>query len=100
METKKISQNERFSRKQEIQLRNKLKQHAEKSGNRLNPNKKIVEGIIKGLLKNKKKYGEIYCPCRVPTGNKQKDKEIICPCIYHKQEIKKQRHCLCRLFVK
>lgn len=86
--------------KKEQKLLKKLEQHAKEHGFKLNPNKKIVNGVIKGLLKNKKKYGEIYCPCRVPTGNKQKDKEIICPCVFYEQEIKSQGYCLCRLFVK
>ncbi len=86
--------------KKEQELRKKFEQYAEKQGFKLNPNKKIVNGIIKGLLKNKQKHGEIYCPCRRVTNNKQKDKKIICPCIFHKQEIKSLGHCLCRLFAK
>ncbi len=82
------------------QLKIKLEKHAKSAGINLNPNKKIVEGIAKGLLMNKKKHGEAYCPCRIVTGNKEKDKEIICPCIFHLEEIKKQRHCHCNLFVK
>ena len=82
------------------ELINKSEQHAKEHGFRLNPDEKIVETIIKGLLKNKQQYGEIYCPCHVQTGNKQKDKKIICPCIFHEKEIKEQGHCLCRLFVR
>jgi len=82
------------------ELINKSKQHAKEHGFRLNPNKEIVEGVIKGLLKNKQKHGEIYCPCRVVTGNKEKDKDIICPCIFHEAEIKKDNKCLCGLFVR
>ncbi len=82
------------------ELKQKSKKHAEKAGIKLNSNEKIVNGVFKGLLKNKKKYGEIYCPCRVITGNKEKDKKIICPCIFHMNEIKLQGHCLCMLFVK
>ena len=46
------------------------------------------------------KNGEVYCPCRVVTGDKEKDDEIICPCIFHRQEISKDGHCKCNLFVK
>ncbi len=74
--------------------------YAKKTGIKLNPNGKIVDRIINGLLKNKQKYGAIYCPCRVVTGDKEKDKEIICPCIFHKKEIELQGRCLCQLFVK
>lgn len=89
------------NQEKEIQdLIKKSEKYAESKGINLNPNKKIVEGIAKGLLMNKKKHGEIYCPCRIVSGNKEKDKEIICPCIFHLEEIEKQGHCHCRLFVK
>ena len=70
------------------------KQHAEKNGFRLNPSKKIVENLIKALIKNEEKFGKKYCPCR----KIQRD-EIVCPCVYHKEEIKKQGHCHCFLFI-
>jgi ferredoxin-thioredoxin reductase catalytic chain len=73
--------------------------YAEKAGYKLNPNKIVVDKIEEGLLKNEKKHGEIYCPCRVVSGDKEKDKLIICPCVYHKDEIKEMGHCHCFLFV-
>jgi len=74
--------------------------YAQKNGFSLNPNKEVVEGIVKGLLKNEEKYGQRYCPCRRVTGNLEEDKKNICPCAYHKEEIKNLGHCLCNLFVK
>jgi len=74
--------------------------YADSQGFKLNDNKQIVLGIIRGLLRNKKFKGEIYCPCRVVTGDKEEDKKIICPCIYHKDEIKDDGHCKCTLFWK
>lgn len=81
------------------ELRKKMQEHAEKAGIKLNPDEKIVNGVIKGLLKKKEKFGDIHCPCRVSTGNKEKDKEIICPCVFHRGEIELQGHCKCGLFV-
>ena len=81
-------------------LKKELEKYAKSVGIKLNPNEKIVEGIINGLLKNKQKHGAIYCPCRVVTGNKEKDKEIICPCVFHRGEIELQGNCFCQLFVK
>jgi ferredoxin-thioredoxin reductase catalytic subunit len=74
--------------------------YANSQGFKLNDNKQIVLGIIRGLLRNKKFKGDIYCPCRIVTDNKEEDKKIICPCIYHKDEIKKDGHCKCTLFWK
>ena len=68
--------------------------HAEKNGFRLNPNKKIVENLIEALIKNEENFGKKYCPCR-----KIHRDEIVCPCVYHKEEIKRDGHCHCFLFV-
>lgn len=74
--------------------------YAESMGFKLNPNRAIVEGIIKGLMARKEKFGEAYCPCRKVTEDKAEDEKIICPCVYHLEEIEKDGHCFCNLFVK
>lgn len=74
--------------------------HAEKNRFRLNPDRKVVERLIIGMLENEKKYGEKYCPCRKITGDSKEDKPKICPCQWHRQEIEKDGHCFCGLFVK
>jgi len=86
--------------KQVQKLTQEYEEYAKKNGFKLNPNKKLVENIIKMLLKKEQEHGEKYCPCRRLTQNKDKDKNIICPCIYHLDEIKNQGHCHCLLFVK
>jgi len=75
-------------------------EYALKNGFKLNPDKKIVEGVVKSLLDRENKFGEKYCPCRRITGNREEDKKIVCPCIYHKEEVEKDGFCFCRLFVK
>lgn len=84
----------------EKNLTKQSEEHANKAGIKLNPDKEKVSEVIKGLLKKKEKYGEIYCPCRLVSGNKEKNREIICPCVYHRGEIELQGHCLCYLFVR
>lgn len=85
----------------EEKLLKSAKEYAEKEPTlKLNPNTAIVNAIVKGLARNKEKYGEAYCPCRQVSGDKEEDKKIICPCIYNKDEIEKQGYCHCRLFVK
>ncbi len=74
--------------------------YAQKSGFRINPNEKIVFGIMRGLLENEKKHGKKICPCRRFTGNEETDAKNVCPCFYHKDEIEADGHCLCNLFVK
>lgn len=82
------------------ELKAKLQAYADSEGFKLNPNEKALDGIILGLLRNKKFKGDIYCPCRQVTGDKEKDKRIACPCIFHQGEIELQGHCKCTLFWK
>jgi ferredoxin-thioredoxin reductase catalytic chain len=67
---------------------------------RLNPDKKIVEKVLNGLIANEKKYGKRYCPCRRITGNVKEDEKNICPCVFREKEIEKDGHCYCNLFIK
>jgi len=74
--------------------------YAQKNGFKLNPDRKVVEKLVAGLLANEKKYGARYCPCRRVTGNKEEDQPKICPCKWHREEIERDGHCFCGLFVK
>ena len=91
---------EGFKPKNEKELKKNIREYAPKAGIKVNPDNKQTGIIIQGLLKNKEKNGEVYCPCRIVTGNKEKDKEIICPCVFHRGEIELEGHCRCFLFVK
>lgn len=83
-----------------LELEKEYNEYAKKSGFNLNPDKKAVERVINGLLENEKKHGKMYCPCRRVTGNKEEDEKKICPCFWHKEEIEKDGHCFCNLYVK
>jgi ferredoxin-thioredoxin reductase catalytic chain len=76
------------------------KKYAKENGLRLNPDKKALGIVIRGLLANEEKYGIRYCPCRKISGNPKDDKNKVCPCAFHRQEIKEKGRCLCGLFVK
>ena len=78
----------------------KNEEYAESKGFKLNPNEAIALGVTRGLLARKENFGELYCPCRKMTNDKKSDKRIICPCVYHEDEIAKDGHCFCNLFVK
>lgn len=75
-------------------------EYAEKNGFKLNSNREVVERLVKGLLENEKKYGARFCPCRRVTGNPEEDKPKVCPCVWHREEIERDGHCFCGLFVK
>ena len=82
------------------EIKKQMQEYAEANGLKLNPDEQVVIGLIKGLLANEKKYGAMYCPCRVVTGNPEEDKDKICPCKWHKEEIEQMGHCHCGMFYK
>ena len=82
------------------ELLKKFRDHAKKNGFHLNPDQKVVDSLIKTLVKREKKYGKKYCPCRRVKEIREEDDKIICPCAYHKKEIERDGHCHCFLFVK
>ena len=90
-----------FKSRNEEELKKNINEYAKKVGEiQVNPDNKKAQIIIDGLLKNKEKHGEVYCPCRLVKGNKEKDEEIICPCVFHRGEIELEGRCRCLLFVK
>jgi len=72
--------------------------YADQHGFRLNPDRVQLTNVLRGLVRNRKRFGEQYCPCRIRSGDPEKDRAIVCPCIYHTQEIDKDGHCHCNLF--
>lgn len=84
---------------EEIKIRNMLNNYTANSHYRLNPDDKMVERVVKGLVMRKMKFGYAYCPCRLVTGDNERDKKIICPCVYHVEEIERDGECHCNLFI-
>jgi ferredoxin-thioredoxin reductase catalytic chain len=83
---------------EEAEMLTWAKDYAEKNGWILNPDEKQLGTVIKGLVRNKTKFGRPYCPCRLRSGDPEKDKAIECPCIYHRDEVEKQGACHCHLY--
>ncbi|MBS3176599.1 hypothetical protein J4457_05175 [Candidatus Woesearchaeota archaeon] len=83
------------------ELRNAWEQFTDNNDFRINPDKKHVDLIIKGVLENEKRHGLKLCPCQVRDGTRQRDLELICPCNFKIQETWKSKGmCWCGLFVK
>lgn len=67
---------------------------------KLNPNKNVVLLLARQELRNLKTYGQVYCPCRLRSGNFLADRKIICPCIFYPGEVETHGMCHCRLYFK
>jgi ferredoxin-thioredoxin reductase catalytic subunit len=80
-------------------LYQRLNEEAEKSGYHLNPDVEFTLDLVRGLLKNQKRYGYWSCPCRLASGNKEEDLDIICPCDYRDPDLSDYGTCYCALYV-
>jgi len=81
------------------EITERIRKHVAESACRLNPDARIVEALIEGLVKRKARFGDFCCPCRVVTGNPQADRRAVCPCETHEAEIAETGKCHCGLFV-
>jgi len=66
---------------------------AKQNGVRLTDDVKQMYKVVHGLDKSRQKYGVPHCPCSLP-GSKT------CPCETAIEDINKDGHCNCKLFVK
>jgi len=81
------------------ELHEKLDREAEEGGYHLNPDRTFVRGLVRGLIRNRERYGYQSCPCRLATGDKQEDLDIICPCDYRDPDLAEYGTCYCALYV-
>ena len=75
-----------------------VKAYAAEKGYALNTDERQFRAVIRGLVRNKLRHGEQYCPCRIRSGDPEKDRLIICPCAHQEGEIEAEGHCHCNLF--
>ena len=75
-----------------------IRRYAEEKGLALNSDDRQFRAVVRGLVRNRLRHGERYCPCRIRSGDPEKDRLIICPCTYHEEEIAGEGHCHCNLF--
>ena len=68
------------------ELRGAWERFTKRNDFKLNPDKKHVDIVIKGVLQNEEKYGLKLCPCRLRDGTRQRDLDLICPCNFKIQE--------------
>jgi ferredoxin-thioredoxin reductase catalytic chain len=77
----------------------RIERYLRRSPYRLFPDDVIVRHLIHRLARNVLEHGRQYCPCRKVTGDRDADRPNICPCRSHHEDIARDGHCECRLFV-
>jgi nitrite reductase/ring-hydroxylating ferredoxin subunit/ferredoxin-thioredoxin reductase catalytic subunit len=74
---------------------------AARFGFKFNTDADFVDVVMEGELEVLARDGDVYCPCRVRTGDPKKDVEIVCPCIpFYLEDFNAMRKCWCGLFVR
>jgi ferredoxin-thioredoxin reductase catalytic chain len=72
-----------------------------KLGYKFNTDEDFVRMVLEGELELLEQTGDVYCPCRVRTGDPKEDVQIICPCIpFHRAQFAGMRKCWCGLFIR
>ncbi len=70
-------------------------------GYKFNTDTEFVEATLEAELEILDETGDIYCPCRVRSGDPKEDARIVCPCIaFHMAEFAAMQKCWCGLFVR
>lgn len=70
-------------------------------GFKLNTESDFVGEIFESELEILARDGDVYCPCRVRTGDPKEDLKIICPCIpFYLDQFDAMRKCWCGLFIR
>jgi ferredoxin-thioredoxin reductase catalytic chain len=70
-------------------------------GYKFNTDEDFVQMVLEGELEVLERDGDVYCPCRVRTGDAKEDVKIICPCIpFYLADFTAMRKCWCGLFIR
>lgn len=83
----------------EEEMRAWARDEAGRSGYRLNEDERQLGAVIKGLVRNRERFGAQYCPCRIRSGDPEKDAAIVCPCVHRDEEVGAEGRCHCNLFL-
>jgi nitrite reductase/ring-hydroxylating ferredoxin subunit/ferredoxin-thioredoxin reductase catalytic subunit len=74
---------------------------AARLGYKFNTEADFVDMVLEGELEVLERDGDVYCPCRMRTGDPKEDLKIICPCIpFYLEEYTAMRKCWCGLFIR
>lgn len=74
---------------------------AERLGYRFNTETDFVDEVLRSELEILERDGDVYCPCRVRTGDPKEDLRIVCPCIpFFRDQFAALGKCWCGLFIR
>jgi len=70
-------------------------------GYTFNTDTEFVDEVLESEIAILERDGDVYCPCRVRTGDPKEDLTIVCPCIpFYRDRFAAMRKCWCGLFIR
>lgn len=73
----------------------------ERLGYKFNTETDFVDEVLISELAILSIAGDVYCPCRMRTGDPKEDLKIVCPCIpFYRDQFSALRKCWCGLFIR
>ncbi len=75
--------------------------YVERLGYKFNTDEAFVTETLEAEIGILDETGDIYCPCRLRTGDPKQDAAIVCPCIaVNVEQFAAMRKCWCGLFIR
>ncbi len=69
-------------------------------GYKFNTDDGFVEEVLVSEIELLDTTGDVYCPCRMRTGDPKEDAKIVCPCIpFYRDQFAGLKKCWCGLFI-
>lgn len=73
---------------------------ADRLGYKFNTETEFVDEVLESEIGILAESGDVYCPCRVRSGDPRDDVKIVCPCIpFYRDEFAALKKCWCGLFI-
>ncbi len=74
---------------------------AERLGYKFNTEEEFVNEVLESEIRILEESGDVFCPCRVRSGDPKEDLQIVCPCIpFWREQFAGLRKCWCGLFIR
>jgi len=74
---------------------------AERLGYKFNTETDFVDEVLVAELEILERDGDVYCPCRIRSGDPKEDLQIVCPCIpFFADQFAAIDKCWCGLFIR
>lgn len=69
-------------------------------GYKFNTETEFVDEVLESEIEILERDGDVYCPCRIRTGDPKEDLKIVCPCIpFFADQFAALGKCWCGLFI-